>query len=269
MFFPDSDAGLPISHSSSLSSHPEAPGLRYRHPPQFQPMDVRPRFMYSAGPASEVGMPIASQSPRHIPAFKRKFANRVWTSEAYKKARQQEKFDPPQILWLDTSGDIGAKCKALANQEAIPFIEPGTRPTEAESSHILQCIWARTIIAIVADISWLAPDAETAVALLQATRATSAWTLFTLPRSLQNSQPAYMTHYAPMPKPVHGAGARLHQTAHVALPRLSAHGTGVARTRLQPLPRRGDLTDLSCKSLLRSSGHFAPHRRRYVTAQGA
>ena len=67
-FFPDSDADSPGNARSSLSSHPEALGLRYRYPPQFQPIDVRPRFMYSiglsnitAGPAAEARMPISSQ----------------------------------------------------------------------------------------------------------------------------------------------------------------------------------------------------------------
>ena len=36
----------------------------------------------------------------------------------------QEKFDPPQVLLLDTSCPLGLRCKALADPEAIPFLEP-------------------------------------------------------------------------------------------------------------------------------------------------
>ena len=72
-------------------------------------------------------------TPHKTASFRRKFANRVWTSPAYKQARQQEKFDPPQVLLLDTSGPLGVRCKALADPEAIPFLEPSPQPSEQES----------------------------------------------------------------------------------------------------------------------------------------
>ena len=49
-FFPsDSDASSRRSALMSLSSCPDVPGLRYRDPPPFRPMDFRPRFMHSVG----------------------------------------------------------------------------------------------------------------------------------------------------------------------------------------------------------------------------
>ncbi|CAE7743130.1 Parp12, partial [Symbiodinium necroappetens] len=85
-----------------------------------------------------VGAPDASQSDslpspplvagQEIASFKRKFANRIWTSPAYK--------------------------------QAIPFLEPSSQPSEQESGLILQCLWARSIIAVIASLPTIVPDTE-------------------------------------------------------------------------------------------------------------
>ena len=49
-FFPSDDEASPAASSESLSSSRSRPGLRYRHPqPWLLPIDIRPRYMYSAG----------------------------------------------------------------------------------------------------------------------------------------------------------------------------------------------------------------------------
>ena len=48
-FFPSKDEASPAASSDSLSSSLSRPGLRYRHPQPLVPIDIRPRYMYSAG----------------------------------------------------------------------------------------------------------------------------------------------------------------------------------------------------------------------------
>ena len=48
-FFPSDDDASPAASSASLSSSLSRPGLRYRHPLPWVPIDIRPRYMYSAG----------------------------------------------------------------------------------------------------------------------------------------------------------------------------------------------------------------------------
>ena len=48
-FFPSDDEASPATTSESLSSSRSRPGLRYRHPQPWLPIDIRPRYMYSAG----------------------------------------------------------------------------------------------------------------------------------------------------------------------------------------------------------------------------
>ena len=49
-FFPSEDeVASPVSSLDSLTSHRSSPGLRYRHPSPRMPIDIRPRYMYSAG----------------------------------------------------------------------------------------------------------------------------------------------------------------------------------------------------------------------------
>ena len=48
-FFASEDEASPAASSDSLSSSLSRPGLRYRHPQPWVPIDIRPRYMYSAG----------------------------------------------------------------------------------------------------------------------------------------------------------------------------------------------------------------------------
>ena len=48
-FFPSEDEASPAASSDSLSSSLSRPGLRYRHPEPWVPIDIRPRYMYSEG----------------------------------------------------------------------------------------------------------------------------------------------------------------------------------------------------------------------------
>ena len=48
-FFPSEDEVSPAVSSDSLSSRLSRPGLRYRHPRPWVPIDIRPRYMYSTG----------------------------------------------------------------------------------------------------------------------------------------------------------------------------------------------------------------------------
>ena len=74
------------------------------------------------------------------------------------------------------------RCKALADPEAIPFLEPSRAPLEQESRLMLQCLWSRSIIAIIASLPAVAPNEEIAISLLQAMKASAAIAILTVPR---------------------------------------------------------------------------------------
>ncbi|CAE7865189.1 unnamed protein product, partial [Symbiodinium sp. KB8] len=141
-------------------------------------------------------------------------------------AGQEEKFDPPQVLLLDTSGPLGARCKALADPEAIPFLEPSRAPQEQEARLMLQCLWSRSIIAIIASLPTIAPHEELALSLLQAIKASAAIAILTVPRghSLLRSPEL---------------AACLHDAAFHIL---------------------GHITEITYTSLLKTSGPFVAHR---------
>ena len=68
-FFPSKDEASPAASSDSLSSRLSRPGLRYRHPRPWVPIDIRPRYMYSTGllaitasAAAEARLPMIFQS---------------------------------------------------------------------------------------------------------------------------------------------------------------------------------------------------------------
>ena len=68
-FFPSEDEASPAPSSASLSSSHSRIGLRYRHPQPWVPIDIRPRYMYSAGlsatvtsASSQARMPMIFQS---------------------------------------------------------------------------------------------------------------------------------------------------------------------------------------------------------------
>ena len=91
-------------------------------------------------PPADLGESNHASSPQPWagrPTFKRRFANRVWTSAAYKRARREEHIDPPKVVLLDTASSLGARCASLANREATP----DTSKQPAPYDEILQCIW--------------------------------------------------------------------------------------------------------------------------------
>ncbi|CAE7354462.1 unnamed protein product [Symbiodinium sp. KB8] len=173
-----------------------------------------------------------------------------------RKARQQEKFDPPQVLLLDTSGPLGARCKALADPEAIPFLELTRAPREQESRLMLQCLWSRSIIAIIASLPVVAPQEELAISLMQAIEASAAIAILTVPRDhsfLRCPELAACLHDASFhmcPSPRHGEV-------------ILASTMG----RISKLPLRlGHITEVSYASLLKTSGPLLPTALPYAMA---
>ena len=215
-------------------------------------------------------------TPPKTANFKRKFANRVWTSPAYKQVRQQEKFDPPQVLLLDTSGDLGIRCKALADQEAIPFLEPSPQPSDQESSLILQCLWSRSIIAVVAALPTIAQDKETAISIMQAIKASAALAILTVPRDhifLQSPELAACLHdsaFHMCPSP-HRGDVLLASTRMPTWPCPDSELLALeALGRVCNLPLRlGNLAELTYASLLRTFGPFVAHRPPTCDGAGA
>ena len=217
--------------------------------------------------------------PPKTTSFRRSFANRVWTSPSYKRARQQEKFDPPQVLLLDTSGPLGARCKALADPEAIPFLEPSRAPQEQEAHLMLQCLWSRSIIAIIASLPTIAPHEEIALSLLQAIKvikASSAIAILTVPRDhslLRSPQLAACLHDAAFhmcPSPCHGEVI----LASLKLPTWPCPDSELlaleALGRISKLPLRlGHITEITYTSLLKTSGPFVAHRPPICDGAGA
>ncbi|CAE7756746.1 unnamed protein product, partial [Symbiodinium necroappetens] len=190
--------------------------------------------------------------------------------------RLQEKFEPPQVLLLDSSGDLGDRCKRLANREAIPFLEPSSQPSEQESGLILQCLWGRSIIAVIASLPTIVPDTETAIALLQAAKASAAMTILTIPKDhvfLQSQELAACLHdsafhMCPSPSPgdVLLASTRMPSWPCPDLHLLALEALG----RVCNLPLRlGSVSELSYSSLLRASGPFVAHRPPICDGAGA
>ena len=91
--------------------------------------------------------------PSKPPRFKRRFANKVWMSSAYKKPRREHAFSPPQILLVDVSSDVGSRCIELANPEATPSIAVDPNKHPVPQSKVLQWLWGRSIIAMVGSCS--------------------------------------------------------------------------------------------------------------------
>ena len=67
--FPSEDEASPAASSDSLSSRLSRPGLRYRHPQPWVPIDIRPRYMYvtglsaiTAAASTEARLPMIFQS---------------------------------------------------------------------------------------------------------------------------------------------------------------------------------------------------------------
>ena len=155
----------------------------------------------------------------------------------------------------------------LADPEAIPFLEPSPQPSEQESSYILQCLWSRSIIAVIAALPAVAPNKEIAVSILQAIRASAAFAILTVPRDhglLQSPELVARLHDSALhmcPSPRRGevilASTRLPTWPCPDSELLALEALG----RVSRLPlRQGHLTELSYASLLKTSGPFVAHR---------
>ncbi|CAE7386508.1 unnamed protein product [Symbiodinium sp. KB8] len=213
---------------------------------------------------------IASQDPQPTPALGPPLV-----------AGQEEegspgRASPPQVLLPDTSGPLGARCKALADPEAIPFLELRRAPPEQESRLMMQCLWSRSIIAIIASLPVVALLEELAISLLQAIKASAAIAILTVPRDhgfLRCPELAACLHDASFhmcPSPRQGeiilASTKLPTWPCPDSELLALEALG----RISQLPLRlGHITEVSYASLLKTSGPFIAHRPPICDGAGA
>ena len=131
---------------------------------------------------------------------------------------------------------------------------------------MLQCLWSRSIIAIIASLPSIAPQEELAIALMQAIKASAAIAILTVPRDhsfLRSLEFAACLHDAAFhmcPSPRHGEVI----LASTELPTWPCPDSELlaleALGRISKLPLRlGDLSDISYASLLKTSGPFVAH----------
>ncbi|CAE7327295.1 unnamed protein product, partial [Symbiodinium sp. KB8] len=168
------------------------------------------------------------------------------------------------------------RCKALADPEAIPFLEPSRAPLEQESRLMLQCLWSRSIIAIIASLPAVARNEEIAISLMQAIKASAAIAILTVPRNhrlLRSPELAACLHDAAFhmcPSPRHGevilASTKLPTWPCPDSELLALEALG----RISKLPLRlGHITEISYTSLLKTSGPFVAHRPPICDGAGA
>ena len=221
-------------------------------------------------PQSNSVQDIASQDPQPTPALGPPLV-----------AGQEEegspgRASPPQVLLPDTSGPLGARCKALADPEAIPFLELRRAPPEQESRLMMQCLWSRSIIAIIASLPVVALLEELAISLLQAIKASAAIAILTVPRDhgfLRCPELAACLHDASFhmcPSPRQGeiilASTKLPTWPCPDSELLALEALG----RISQLPLRlGHITEVSYASLLKTSGPFIAHRPPICDGAGA
>ncbi|OLP83471.1 hypothetical protein AK812_SmicGene35767 [Symbiodinium microadriaticum] len=168
------------------------------------------------------------------------------------------------------------RCKALADPEAIPFLEPSQAPLEQESRLMLQCLWSRSIVAIIASLPAVARNEEIAISLMQAIKASAAIAILTVPRNhrlLRSPELAACLHDAAFhmcPSPRHGevilASTKLPTWPCPDSELLALEALG----RISKLPLRlGHITEISYTSLLKTSGPFVAHRPPICDGAGA
>ena len=164
----------------------------------------------------------------------------------------------------------------MADQEAIPFLEPSPQPSDQESSLILQCLWSRSIIAVIAALPTIVQDKETAISIMQAIKASAALAILTVPRDhvfLQSQELAACLHdsaFHMCPSPRQGevllASTRMPTWPCPDSQLLALEALG----RVCNLPLRlGNLAELTYASLLRTSGPFVAHRSPICDGAGA
>ena len=214
------------------------------------------RLHLTRQPASEGNLPTESGPPlpTNRPGSRRSLTHRrsySWT---------------PRVL-------LGSDVRPWADPEAIPFLEPSPQPSEQESSFILQCLWSRSIIAVIAALPAVAPNKEIAISIMQAIKASAAIAILTVPRDhgfLQSPELAACLHdsaFHMCPSPRRGEVI----LASTRLPTWPCPDSELlaleALCRMSKLPLRlGNLTELSYAPLLKTSGPFVAHRRPYAMA---
>ena len=147
---------------------------------------------------------------------------------------------------------------------------------EQESRLMLQCLWSRSIVAIIASLPAVAPDEEIAISLLQAVKASAAIAILTVPRDhslLRSQELAACLHDAAFhmcPSPRHGevilASTKLPTWPCPDSELLALEALGL----ISKLPLRlGHITEISYTSLLKTSGPFVAHRPPICDGAGA
>ena len=173
-------------------------------------------------------------------------------------------------------GLLVSDARPWPDPEAIPFLEPSPQPSEQESSLILQCLWSRSIIAIIASLSAIAQNKETAISIMQAIKASAALATLTVPRDhvfLQSPELAACIHdsaFHMCPSP-HRGEVLLASTRMPTWPCPDSELLALeALSRVSNLPLRlGNLAELTYASLLRTSGPFVAHRPPICDGAGA
>ena len=141
---------------------------------------------------------------------------------------------------------------------------------------MLQCLWSRSIIAIIASLPAIAPQEELAIALMQAIKASAAIAILTVPRDhsfLRSPELAACLHDAAFhmcPSPRHGEVI----LASTELPTWPCPDSELlaleALGRISKLPLRlGHISDISYATLLKTSGPFVAHRPPICDGAGA
>ena len=141
---------------------------------------------------------------------------------------------------------------------------------------MLQCLWSRSIIAIIASLPTIAPHEELALSLLQAIKASAAIAILTVPRGhslLRSPELAACLHDAAFhmcPSPCHGevilASSKLPTWPCPDSELLALEALG----RISKLPLRlGHITEITYTSLLKTSGPFVAHRPPICDGAGA
>ena len=113
------------------------------------------------------------------PRSSRRFANRVWTSPAYKKARQEHTFREPKALVVARDSPMSTSCAdEIVKLQCAHVILPSTLD-EASREDLLQCLWCRSVAALIGCLDTFASGEEAASSIVQAARA-SGTSLFLL-----------------------------------------------------------------------------------------
>ena len=99
--------------------------------------------------AAPQGTPDPEPRPGMGPRSSRRFANRVWTSPAYKKARQERIFRKPKAFVIARDSPMSTSCADnIGKLHCAHVILPSTLD-EASREDLLQCLWCRSVAALI------------------------------------------------------------------------------------------------------------------------